>query len=115
MTDIIYLTFMGIIAGLLACFWTRIIKDDMILGFIGEWLDDRMWVAVEERPNRVPFFYKLLTCSFCIQVWLYAFMAGFYISNFTPHWHFALVGILGGLGMGNFVVEIVIALRNEDL
>jgi hypothetical protein len=85
----------------------------MIFTGIGKWLQkqDNTHVIITTRHSILV---KFLRCSFCIQVWITLILALFYILVFNPWWMFCVVGIAGGLGSGNLVAEIVVALRNDE-
>jgi hypothetical protein len=104
---------LGIIAGMIACFWTRIIKTNMIFTGIGRWLQriDNNHVILTTRHSMLA---KFLRCSICLQPWLMLVLALFYILVFNPWWLFCVIGVAGGLGSGNLVAEIVCSLRNEQ-
>jgi len=111
MNHILNIVFLGLIAGMAACFWTRIIKTNMIFGFLGRWLIKRnnRHVILTTKNSKV---IKLITCSYCIAVWIMALLSVFYVLMFRPGWIFASVGVLGGLGSGNLIAEIVCSIRN---
>ena len=112
MNDIINMMYLGILAGAFSCFWTRIIKKNMIFRKFGKKLEtlnnrhimqhncDSMWI-------------KFIQCGFCLCPWVVFLLSLFYIIFYTPYWIFAVIGIFGALGAGNLVCETVHALRNE--
>jgi len=104
---------LGIIAGMFSCFWTRIIKKKMIFACIGEWLRKKDHTHVVLTTKHLTII-KFLLCSYCIPFWIMAILAVFYILVFTPWWPFCVIGITGGLGSGNLVAEIVVALRPDE-
>lgn len=107
------MTFLGIVAGMFACFFTRIIKKNMIFRKFGKRLEilnnrhlidhttDSLWI-------------KFIRCGFCLCPWLVFLLSLFYIIIFTPWWLFAIIGVLGGLGSGNLVCELIHSLRNGE-
>ena len=110
-TDLILL---GAVSGLFCLFWTKIIQDGMILGFIGRWFDKKTERHII-RTNREPLLVKLFTCSACLNVWVFTLLAVFYILNYHPCLSDAVIGIAGGVGAGNFLAELVTILRKDDL
>jgi len=113
MNHILNFMVLGIIAGMFSCFWTRIIKKNMIFTGIGKYLeriDNHSWIM----HQRSSIWIKFIRCNYCIQVWLFFILALFYILTFTPWWMFCVIGVVGGLGSGNLVSEIVCSLRNGE-
>lgn len=107
------MTFLGIIAGMFACFFTRIIKKNMIFKKFGKYLErinNNSWLMNKEESLWV----KFIRCGFCLSPWLVFMLEIFYIIEFSPRWIYAFIGILGGLGAGNFVCELVHSIRNEE-
>jgi H+/Cl- antiporter ClcA len=112
MNDILNLMYLGILAGLISVFWTRICKKNMIFRKLGKWM--------ERYNNRHVLMFKydsvlamFLRCAFCLQVWIVFLLSFFYIITYEPYWIFAIIGVFGALGSGNLVCEVVHALRNE--
>jgi hypothetical protein len=114
MNTIMQMTFLGIIAGMVACFWTRIIQCDMIFRKFGRWLEVKNNRHLIDHTTD-SLLIKFVRCSFCISVWLVFLLELFYIIIYTPWWLNCVIGILGGLGAGNLVCELIYALRNESL
>jgi hypothetical protein len=112
MTAIIYMTFLGIIAGLFSGFWTRIIRTNMIFRGFGKWLDIQNNRHLIEHTSD-SLFVKFIRCLFCITPWLVLLLELFYIIEYNTWWLYAFIGLLGGLGAGNLVCELIYALRNE--
>lgn len=110
-TDLILL---GAVSGLFCLFWTKIIHPDMILGFIGRWFD-KMTERHIIRTNKESLLIKLFTCSACLNVWVFAILAVFYVLNYDPCLSDAIIGIAGGVGAGNFLTEVISHLRANDL
>ena len=112
MKHIIFMTLLGVIAGMTAGFWTRIIHKNMILRKVGKRLEtlnnryiiehtyDSMWI-------------KFIRCMFCITPYLVVLFEVFYVCVYQPWWMFAVIGTFGGLGAGNLVCETINAMRNE--
>ena len=112
MKDIIYMTFLGIVAGMIAILWTRLIRKNMLFRKLGKWLE------IQNNRHLInhtcdSMLVKLVRCSFCLSVWLVLMLEVFYIFTYSPWWLFAIIGIAAGLGAGNFTCEVINALRNE--
>jgi hypothetical protein len=112
MEHIMSMMFLGILAGLVAGFFTRIIKSDMILRSLGHWIDIRNNRHLIEHATD-SLLIKFIKCMFCITVWLVFLLEAFYIVEYTPFWTYAAIGVLGGLGAGNLVCEVIYAIRTE--
>lgn len=113
MRDIQMMVFLGIIAGFIAIFWTRLIRRNMIFRKIGATLqrwDNNHIIMFKEGSLLV----KFLRCSFCLQVWLVFLLELFYIVEYRPCFIYAIIGVIGGLGAGNIVCELINSLRNEE-
>lgn len=113
MTDILQMTFFGVIAGLIAGFFTRIIKPGMIFYNIGKRLN-KIDNHHRIETARASLWVKFFRCMFCTAPWICLLLNIFYIIIFAPHWYFAIIGILGGNGVGNFVSEIIYSLRQGE-
>ena len=114
MEHIIYLALLGLFAGVIASLWTRIIKSNMIFSKIGKKLtkiDDLHRINTSKASPLV----KFVRCIFCLPPWLVLIFDLWYIWTYTPHFFPAFIGVLASLGAGNFIAEIVYALRNENL
>lgn len=110
MGHIINLALLGTFAGCISGFWTRIIKPRMIFSGIGKRLskiDDTHRIMKETASPWV----KFVKCVFCIPPWLCLVFDVAYIAYYTPNWLFCVMGVLASLGAGNFVAEIICALR----
>lgn len=113
MKNILDMVALGIIAGMISGFWTRIIRKKMVFSFIGEWLNkinNNHLIDTTKHSTLVMF----LWCIFCIPVWLCLILDLFYIIEYNPWWIYAIIGVLGSLGSGNLVAEIISSLRNEE-
>jgi hypothetical protein len=113
MNDIINMLFLGLLAGMIACLWTRVIKSNMIFRKFGKWLmlqNNRH--LIEHATDSM--LIKFIRCSYCLSVWLVLMFELFYIVDYNPYWLYCVIGTLGGLGSGNLVVEVVSALRSEN-
>ena len=112
MEHIINMMFLGIIAGMISVFWTRIIKSDMIFRKFGHWIEiQNNRHLIEHATDSL--LIKFIKCMFCITPWVVFLLSLFYIIIFSPCWIFAIIGVLGALGSGNLVCELVYAIRNE--
>jgi len=112
MKDIIYMTFLGIVAGMIAILWTRLIRKNMLFRRLGKWLEiQNNRYLIDHTCDSM--LVKLVRCSFCLSVWLVFMLEVFYIFTYSPWWLFAIIGIAAGLGAGNFTCEVINALRNE--
>ena len=112
MLHIINLVFLGLVAGLIACFWTRIIKTNMILGKLGKWLSKKNNMHVINTTEE-SILIMFVRCAYCIPPWLMLILGVFYVIVFHPWWPFAVIGILGGMGAGNLVAEFICSMRND--
>ena len=75
-----------------------------------ERIENNSWIM----DSRSSPWVKFIRCFFCLCPWLVLVLELFYILEFSPGWLFAVIGVLGGLGSGNLVCEIVHCLRNEE-
>lgn len=112
MTDILNMVVLGLIAGMISLFWTRIIKSNMIFRRFGKWLSIRNNRHLIDHSTD-SLLIKFIRCCFCLTPWLVFLLSLFYIIEYTPYWIYAIIGVLGALGSGNLVCEIVYCLRNE--
>jgi hypothetical protein len=113
MKDILFMTFLGLIAGMISIFWTRIIRTNMIFRSVGKWLE-RKNNSYLVNYNRDSLWVKLLRCTYCITPWIVGVLELIYIIVFAPNWIFAGIGMFGGLGAGNLICEIVHSFRYES-
>lgn len=112
MKDLQAMAILGIIAAMVAIFWTRIIKKNMIFRKIGKALErynNNHIIMFKEDSLMV----KFLRCCFCIQVWVSLLLCFWYIVEYRPPFILAFIGIFAALGAGNTLCEIIVALRNE--
>lgn len=112
MEQIIQMTFLGIVAGAFSCFWTRIIKKNMIFRKFGKKLETLNNRHIMQH-NCDSMCIKFIQCVFCLCPWVVFLLSLFYIIIYTPWWLFAFIGVLGAWGSGNLVCEVTHALRNE--
>lgn len=112
MNDILNMMVLGLVAGLLSVLWTRVIKRGMIFYPMERWLIKKNNNHVM-RTNKDSPWVSFAICLFCITPWLCLVMEVFYIVDQVPYWPYAIIGVLGGLGSGNFIAEVVNSLRNE--
>lgn len=113
MNHIILMMFLGLLSGMIATFWTRLIKKNMIFRKFGKYLDrvnNRHLISYVSDSMLV----KFIRCSFCVTPWVALLLSLFYIIIFSPWWLFAVIGVFGALGAGNFICELVYAVRNEE-
>ena len=113
MNHIINMMFLGILGGLIAAFWTRIIKPNMIFREISRRLtliNNRHLIEHATDSMLV----KFAKCLFCVTPWLVLILELFYILDYNPWCLYCVIGTLGGLGSGNLVAELVCSLRNES-
>jgi hypothetical protein len=112
MIHIISMVFLGIIGGFVACLWTRITKKNMIFHRLGRWMEiQNNKHLIDYTTDSVWIF--LLRCSFCFSVWITLALMFFYAIKYDPPFMIGVIGTFGALGAGNFICEIVNALRNE--
>jgi hypothetical protein len=114
MTDILNLIVIGLVAGMVACLWTRIIKKGMLMSFIGKRLKDMDNVSLI-RTNKHSKFADFMRCGFCLSVWICLFFEIIYLACMDVAFWDAFIGIMGGLGAGNLVCEVIHSLRNEEV
>jgi len=114
MIAIISMTFLGVIAGMFTGFYTRIIKYDMILSFIGDRIEkiNKSRVLKTGRGDLSPKA-LFLKCIFCLTPWVVFLLELFYILEYEPYWINAVIGVIGGIGSGNLVAELIYAIRND--
>jgi hypothetical protein len=113
MTDIIAMLLLGAIAGMISGFWTRIIKKNMLFRKLGkqlELINNRHLIAYTCDSMVV----KFIMCIFCLVPWLVFLFCTWYIVEYTPHWTACIIGVLGALGGGNFVAEIIHGIRHGE-
>ena len=113
MNHIVNMTFLGVIAAMIAIFWTRIIRKGMILERIGNRIANlnNESMIMTQRPSKLA---KFLVCMFCIAPWLCLVLDIFYVIYYLPGFFFVVIGILGGVGAGCFTCELAHTLRDED-
>lgn len=115
MSDIISFAILGMLAGAIAGFWTRIIRESMIFSFIGEWIakiNKRHILATGRGENHWLCF--LLCCIFCITPWIAFVLDLYYIITYTPAWYLCVIGVVASLGTGNFIAEVIYGLRGQE-
>ena len=112
MEHILYLALLGLIAGSLSGLWTRIIRTGMIFEKIGKKLVDDNYNYWYLNSHSSPWV-KFLKCIFCLHPWIFFLFALFYVIEFHPPFIYAIIGILGGVGAGNFMAELIYSLRGE--
>ena len=113
MEDIRFMILLGIAGGMIAGIWTRVIKTNMIFRKFGKWLtivNNRHLIEYTSDSLWVTF----IRCIFCLCVWIVLLLELWYILYFTPPWMIAVIGVIAGLGAGNFICEIIHTLRNEQ-
>lgn len=113
MRDILQMTLLGALAGMFAGFWTRIIKTDMIFRKFGRKLRkmNENHLMMFNEPSTVV---KFIKCTYCLPVWICFVLSLWYIIEYGPCWTHCIIGVLGGLGAGNLVAELISFLRNEQ-
>lgn len=115
MNHILALAFMGLLAGALAGFWTRIIGHGMILFFINKKIAERNRQRVMETGMvRDGLLYRFINCIFCVTPYLVLLFDGFYVVVYTPAWYLCVIGVFASLGAGNLIAEIIYALRGRE-
>jgi hypothetical protein len=114
MTTISQMAILGVLAGFIATFWTRILRPNMIFGAFGKWLNRLNDAHIINTTKDSPLI-KLVKCAFCLQIWLGTVFIIWYVITFTPPAIPCIIGVLGAWGAGNFTVELVNVFRNEDL
>ena len=114
MNHIINMAILGIFAGMITGFWTRIIKSNMIFGKFGRII---LKASFYYKPGTdIPatkWWGKLLTCIFCLPPWICLVFCLFYILEYQPWCLYAVIGVFCAFGTANTTVEIIKALRNE--
>ena len=113
MGHIINLALLGIFAGALSGFLTRITMKGMIFEKWGKRMErynnSHIIMFVRDSPMIV-----LLRCVFCMTPYIAVVFDVVYIVYYTPAFSLCLVGVLSGLGMGNLVAEIIYKLRGNS-
>jgi len=107
------LVLLGLFAGMISGFLTRITKPDMIFERFGNWMtryNNKHILMFKERSNMV----YALRCVFCMTPYIVVVFNVAYIIYFTPYWLFCLIGVPASIGAGNFVSEITCALRGNE-
>jgi len=113
MMHIIMMTILGMISGMISLFWTRIIRKNMIFSEIGKYLEKvNNAHLIDYRRDFLPV--KFARCAYCLCPWIVFALELFYIIDEHPSFIYDLIGIAGGLGAGNLVVEFTYALRTEE-
>lgn len=56
-------------------------------------------------------FVNFVKCMFCITPYLFFLLALIYVIIYTPAWYNIIIGVIGGLGAGNVVCEVIFAIR----
>jgi hypothetical protein len=113
MKTILNLALLGFLSGMIACFWSRIIRPNMIFRGTGKWLT-RMnnRYLIEQATDSI--WIKLLKCAFCISPWLVFIFSLWYACYYQPPVLPFIIGVIGALGAGNFVIELVNVFRSEE-
>ena len=113
MGHILNLALLGVFAGALSGFLTRIAKKDMIFGRLGKRMEryNNDHLIMFKEPSKTVF---LLTCVFCMTPYIVVFFDVVYIIYYAPAFSLCFVGVLSGLGMGNLVAEIIYKLRGNS-
>lgn len=114
MTTILNLLILGIIAGAVASFWTRILRPNMIFRRLGKYLDklNNRHVMENAYDSMV---LKFVRCAFCLSPWLVFLFSTWYVLTYHPNVSDTLIGVAGALGAGNFIVELVNVFRSEEV
>jgi len=112
MKDILFMVLLGMIGGSISCFWTRIIRPGMIFSFVCKWLTkrDNSKIIATGTGSVLS---KFLCCVFCLSPWIIFLLEFWYVITYHPSFWCAVIGVLGALGAGNLVAEIVYALRGR--
>ncbi len=112
MIDVINLMLLGLFAGTISLFWTRILKRKMILNKLGRILSriNDWHIINKEKPHPC---IKFLFCSYCLSPWICGLFDLWYVLTYNVGVIPLIIGILAGLGAGNLAVEFVAPLRNE--
>ena len=113
MQHIVNLVLLGLFAGFVSGFWTRIIKKNMIFAKIGKRLEryNNDHLIMFNEPSKTVY---LLRCIYCMTPYIAVVFDVAYIIFYTPYWLFCVIGILASIGAGNFVAEITCALRGNE-
>ncbi len=115
MNHVLALAVMGIIAGMLAGLWTRIIKKDMIFSFVHDFLTriDTEHILKTGFGDNAPLS-SFLRCVFCLVPWIAFVLDICYVVIYTPAWYLCVIGVFASLGAGNLIAEVIYALRREE-
>ena len=110
MGHIINLAVLGLLAGALSGFLTRITMEGMIFQKFGKWMDrynnSHLIIFVRDSPM-----ISFMRCVFCMTPYIVVLFDVIYIAEYTPKWTFCIVGVLAGIGVGNLMAEIIHHLR----
>jgi hypothetical protein len=112
MLHILSMTFLGLIAGMMAGLWTRLIRKNMIFRRFGKYLETTNNNHLINYNRDAPLV-KFVQCIFCVAPWFVFVLEILYMIRFHPWWPYCFVGILGGLGAANMIAEFINAFRNE--
>jgi hypothetical protein len=115
MSHILNMFVLGLIAGMISIFWTRLIRRNMIFSFIHVFLTriDNKHIVDTGYGNDAPLS-TFLRCIFCLTPWIVFLLELFYILEFHPWWLYATIGTFAGLGAGNIICELVHSIRNGE-
>ena len=113
MKDITNLVLLGLFAGMISGFLTRITKPEMIFEKWGKWMEryNNKHLLIFVRPSKMVY---ALRCVFCMTPYIVVVLNVAYIVYFTPYWLFCVIGVPASIGAGNFVAEITCALRGNE-
>lgn len=113
MQHITNMVLLGLFAGMFSGFLTRITKKDMIFEKFGKQLQryNNDHIIMFKEPSRMVY---LLRCVFCMTPYIVVLFDIAYICFYTPALIFCLIGAVASLGAGNFVCEIICALRGNE-
>ena len=107
------LVLLGLFAGMISGFLTRITKPDMIFERFGNWMDryNNKHILMFVESSKMIY---ALRCVFCMTPYIVVVFDVVYIAYFTPYWLFCVIGVPASIGAGNFVAEIICALRGGE-
>ena len=113
MKDITNLVLLGLFAGMLSGFLTRITKKEMIFEKFGKWMDryNNKHLLIFVKPSKMVY---ALRCMFCMTPYIVLVFDAAYIAYYAPHWLFCFIGVVASLGAGNFIGEIISTLRGNE-
>lgn len=115
MNHITSFAIMGLLAGAIAGFGTRIIRPGMIFSFVSDWFKKEQSKSIMKTGKFIiPPVERFLSCVFCLTPWIAFFLDACYIVIYSPVWYLCIIGVLASVGTGNFIAETIYGLRGQE-